>query len=180
MPFAMSNVGMSHVRCRMNLSNYPNDRSVGPLTNTYDIAHGTSQHLTTSSEEIFQRELHDSRVLRRRYLTKDVAVEHRRRIVHEERIRDVERLGSELQLLSFTNLECPGDGRIELPRAWTGDAALARISQRTKGRQNECRRIQVALRRFVAIRIRLQLIHALTADAVQGTILTGGDRHIVA
>src|SRR5205809_7131215 len=46
----MSDVGMSHVRCRMYLSNDPKTRcdiwSSGHVTNTFDIVHGTSQHLT--------------------------------------------------------------------------------------------------------------------------------------
>src|SRR5947208_15664437 len=49
----LSNVGMSHVRCHMYLSKDPLTNSInlvpwslGVLTHTYDIAHGTSQHLT--------------------------------------------------------------------------------------------------------------------------------------
>src|SRR5438094_5584480 len=52
---AMSDVGMSHVRCRMYLSNDPKTKcdisSSGHVTNTFDIVHGTSQHLTFSDQQ---------------------------------------------------------------------------------------------------------------------------------
>ena len=111
---------------------------------------------------------------------KDVAVEIRRRIVHEERVRDVECLSSELQPLTFTNQECSGEGCVELPRSRTDDAAHAGISQRARAGRANADGIKVVPRRLVAVWIRLQLVHALTANAVQRTILTGGDRHIVA
>src|SRR5438093_3303753 len=48
----MSTVGMSHVRCRMYLSNNPRTKSLiwsfGHVTDTFDIVHGTSQQLTFS------------------------------------------------------------------------------------------------------------------------------------
>src|SRR5438034_6637892 len=52
----MSDVGMSHVRCRMYLSNDPKTKcdiwSSGRLTNTFDIVHGTSQHLTLHEQQL--------------------------------------------------------------------------------------------------------------------------------
>ena len=57
-----------------------------------------------SLEEILQRELHDPRILCRRHLTEDVAVEIRRWIIHEERVRDVERFGIKSRLLKGSGL----------------------------------------------------------------------------
>src|SRR5438552_14149265 len=51
----LSDVGMSHVRRRMYLSHDQTTRchiwSLGRLTNTFDIVHGTSQHLTLQEQQ---------------------------------------------------------------------------------------------------------------------------------
>ena len=51
----MSDVGMSHVRCPMYLSNDPKTKCdiwlSGHVTNTSDIVHGTSQHLTLHEQQ---------------------------------------------------------------------------------------------------------------------------------
>ena len=57
------------------------------------------------SEDILQSELHNSRILRGRYLTEDVAVENRRRIIHVEAVCNVECLRPKFQLLRFTELD---------------------------------------------------------------------------
>src|SRR4029077_3091736 len=52
----MSDVGMSHVRCPMYLSNDPKTKCdiwlSGHVTNTSDIVHGTSQHLTLHKQQL--------------------------------------------------------------------------------------------------------------------------------
>src|SRR5438067_9457558 len=82
-----------------------------------------------SSEYVLQCELHDPRISGSGYLTEQVVVENRRRIHHVETVCNVERLGAELDVLAFTNLECSRKREIELPRAGTGNAVAASIPQ---------------------------------------------------
>ena len=50
-------------------------------------------------EDVLQSELHNPRILRGRYLTEDVAVENRRRIIHVETVCKVECFRSEFEPL---------------------------------------------------------------------------------
>src|SRR5207237_10269981 len=80
-------------------------------------------------EKILQRELHDSRIARRNHLTEGCARKVRRRIVHSEAVREVERLGSELHLLRFPEAESSRKCHVELPGARTFNGAAADITE---------------------------------------------------
>ena len=74
------------------------------------------------SEDILQRELHDSRWLKAGDSSEVYTVEASAGIHRPGAVGKVERLRSKFQSLCFTNPERSGQGQIELPCAGTGNA----------------------------------------------------------
>lgn len=66
----------------------------------------------------FQSELQDSRLARRGDLTEGIGAEGRVGLSLTEAIRDIERLGSKFQALTFAESEYSGQGRVKLPTLW--------------------------------------------------------------
>src|SRR5207253_1385634 len=66
-------------------------------------------------EKILERELHNSRIPRRRDFPEKVAIEIECGVHHDDVVENVERLRSKFHLLHFTHRECSREGKIELP-----------------------------------------------------------------
>ena len=69
----------------------------------------------TFLEKILERELHNSRIPRRRDFPEKVAIEIECGVHHDDVVENVERLRSKFHLLHFTHRECSREGKIELP-----------------------------------------------------------------
>ena len=80
-------------------------------------------------KNILQSKLHNPWIFRGSDLTENATVETRNWIVQVKRICNIERLRPKFQLLCFTQLECSGKGRIELPGARAANAARPNCSE---------------------------------------------------
>src|SRR5262245_43464735 len=127
-------------------------------------------------KEVLQSELHDTRFLRRRDLTKCVAVERCDWVIQAETVRKVERFHSKLYLLTFIELERTRQRDIELPRARSGDCTQPRVSECAAIRQRKCFRIQIISGSLVAVRIVQHLTHMLRRHSIQRDVSRGAHR----
>src|SRR5713226_3733910 len=105
-----------------------------------------------TSEEIFERELHNSRVLSRCNLPEISRIEIRHRIVKTNRISNVERFGSKLHLFRFTKLERSRQSDIKLPCSRSQNGRLPEVSQCSKRGHGKSGSVQVAARCLISIR----------------------------
>src|SRR5439155_7218046 len=148
-----------------------------PRNSQYRIS-GTQVPDTEFLEDIFQCELHNSRILRREHLAKSVAIQIRRWIVHLEAVRHVESLSTKLHSLAFTHLKGSGEGYVELPRAWPDNAAGADISKRSECGRIECCGTKIVADGFVSVGIDTVLINVLYVGTVQRPVLIYRLQHV--
>ena|SRR5438093_1356562 len=142
-------------------------------------------------KQILQCELQDSRRLSEPDLPERVGIIHRERVAGSagardvcsgcsptepcryEAVRQIERFGSNFQLLHLVNVERSGQSRIQRPRAWAGKTVPAHVAVRAGGRDREGRRVDplgIGTIRSVLIRIRQYLVRPLQTGAAKRVI----------
>src|SRR5439155_2542357 len=87
--------------------------SVGRLTDAFDNAHGTSQHLTSASEYVLQRELQDSWLVRTADLAERIVGQRTVWILRPEAVCQIESFRSKLHPLTLAYLEGSRQGNVE-------------------------------------------------------------------
>src|SRR5260370_30377523 len=112
----------------------------------------------TQSEHILQRKLHDSRILGRGDFPEKRAVESRYWIHHAEMVEHIERLEPQFQLLCFTDLQNPREGRIKYPTAGTFNAARTDIPECPERWQLEGGGIEIVVGGLGPVRVSQYLI----------------------
>src|SRR5260370_1037167 len=145
-----------------------------------------------SLKRIPQGELHDSCVAGTCNLPKRVGIESDVGVHRDEAVRQIERLGSKLQLPGFAHLKDPSERHIQLPVTRAFDAKRPQVSERTESRLGKRGWIQVMRSRVaVAIRVSKYLVRPLAVAgaggtgcsaglAVQSTVLSCDDTHEIA
>ena len=134
------------------------------------------------SENVLQRELEDSGIVRGADNAEVGIGDGRVGIPGPEGVRHVVRLSPKFQSLSFADLNDSGQGHVEGPCFWTLNTVTADISKGTQSRQSESRRVEITgpgARGLIAKRISQNLTPPLTS-AIQCSITAGKDGERVA
>ena len=104
----------------------------------------------SSSEQVLQRELHDSRIQCRTNLAKlsrvQIRIDHltgARVYSWPETIQDVVSLGAKFQSLAFPEMEDSRQADVERPGSRTLNTVAADITGRARIRQSESRRVEI-------------------------------------
>src|SRR5207245_515953 len=111
--------------------NNPTQRSLRWFYVDFEPVDPSERDMLTQSyflEKIFERELHNSRIPRRRDFPEKVAIEIECGVHHDEVVENVERLHSKFHLLHFTHRECSREGKIELPYPRTFNITHAAVA----------------------------------------------------
>src|SRR5437763_1575924 len=121
------------------------------------------------SEHVFEGELHNARIGGGRDLSELAAVQIGAWTSLADAVRNVERLGTNFQVIAFSNSEASGKRHVETPESRTQNVSASHRSDRAQSRLDERLRVEVVGERSIAIGILEDLMRALAAggSAVQ-------------